>query len=76
MLQYCPICKRYGCRPMGGFEHVASRIHPSVYEWLKHEIPTLARALTTVVLILFLAGCKPPAAPQPPAPPTLQGAHK
>ena len=70
MLQYCPICKRYGCRPMGGFEHIASRVPRPVYEWLRQEIPSLAKALTTLALILFLTGCTPRAS-QPPAPPTI-----
>ncbi len=63
---------------MGRFEHIASRIHPEVSEWLKREIPSLAKALTTIALILFIAGCRTPAAPQPPAPPTItvSGAFK
>ncbi len=56
---------------MGRFEHIASRIPRPVYEWLKGGISSLAKALTTIALILFLAGCKSPAAPHPPAPPTI-----
>jgi hypothetical protein len=73
MMQYCPICDRYGCRPMEGFAHIASRIPPEVYVWLKREIPSLAKALTTVVIVLMLTGCPNATAPQPPAPPTITG---
>lgn len=76
MLQYCPICKRYGCRPMGRFEHIASRIPPEVYEWLMREIPSLSKALTTIAIVLMLTGCPNASAPQPPAPPTITGAFK
>jgi hypothetical protein len=56
MMQYCPICKKHGCRLTGGYEHMAARLHPSIYAWLMHEIPSLAKAITACVIVLLLAG--------------------
>lgn len=67
----CNVAAGEPCKTDPGLQHAARMIPDTLLLLLMYDIPSLAKALTTVgCLLLLLSGCAP-RAPQPPAPPTI-----
>ena len=73
----CVICQAPAgvqCDVGPGLQRAARMIPENLVLLLMYDLPSLARAITTVGCLLFvLTGCKPVVASQPPTPPTITG---